>query len=75
MEQERKTERHLMWQNGGPGVYACDWRKYYTLKEDEWRFDVMPEIMDGRLTPHQTPRYVDRKFLQARMYSTSSTQI
>lgn len=45
---ERITEKTLMWQNGGPGVYACDYRKYYQLEEDEWRFDTIPEIMDGK---------------------------
>lgn len=29
---ERKTEKDLMWENGGPGVYSCDYRKYYDLK-------------------------------------------
>lgn len=28
----RKTEKDLMWENGGPGVYSCDYRKYYDLK-------------------------------------------
>jgi nucleolar GTP-binding protein len=45
---DRITEKTLMWQNGGPGVYACDYRKYYQLEEDEWRFDTIPEIMDGK---------------------------
>lgn len=45
---DRVTEKTLMWQNGGPGVYACDYRKYYQLEEDEWRFDTVPEIMDGK---------------------------
>jgi len=30
---ERVTEKQLMWNNGGPGVYACDYRKYYVLEE------------------------------------------
>eukprot|EP01035_Chromulina_nebulosa_P017418 gene17418-22968_t len=45
---EKVTEKQLMWQNGGPGVYACDYRKYYLLEEDEWKFDIIPEFMDGR---------------------------
>ena len=44
----RVTEKQLMWSNGGPGVYACDYRKYYLLEEDEWRYDVIPTIMDGK---------------------------
>ena len=44
----RVTEKQLMWNNGGPGVYVCDYRKYYELVEDEWRFDTVPEFMDGK---------------------------
>lgn len=35
----RKTEKDLMWENGGPGVYSCDYRKYYDLKVN---FGAMP---------------------------------
>eukprot|EP00429_Kryptoperidinium_foliaceum_P115503 CAMPEP_0176302422 /NCGR_PEP_ID=MMETSP0121_2-20121125/61374_1 /TAXON_ID=160619 /ORGANISM="Kryptoperidinium foliaceum, Strain CCMP 1326" /LENGTH=267 /DNA_ID=CAMNT_0017643931 /DNA_START=20 /DNA_END=823 /DNA_ORIENTATION=+ len=45
---DRVTEKQLMWNNGGPGVYVCDYRKYYQLEEDEWRFDTIPEFMDGK---------------------------
>jgi nucleolar GTP-binding protein len=44
----RQTERDLMVSNGGAGVYVCDYRKYYLLEEDEWKFDAIPEIMDGK---------------------------
>lgn len=37
-----------MWANGGPGVYACDYRKYYDLQNDDWKFDTIPEFMDGK---------------------------
>jgi len=45
---ERVTEKQLMLANGGAGVYACDYRKYYQLEDDEWRFDTIPEFMDGK---------------------------
>mmetsp|Transcript_16063 Transcript_16063/g.37234 ORF Transcript_16063/g.37234 Transcript_16063/m.37234 type:complete len:706 (-) Transcript_16063:1535-3652(-) len=44
----RKTARDLMWENGGPGVWAPDYREQYDLKEDEWKFDAIPEIIDGK---------------------------
>lgn len=44
----RVTEKQLMWANGGPGVYACDYRKYYDLQDDDWKFDTIPEFMDGK---------------------------
>mmetsp|Transcript_17176 Transcript_17176/g.58315 ORF Transcript_17176/g.58315 Transcript_17176/m.58315 type:complete len:689 (-) Transcript_17176:48-2114(-) len=48
MRAERVTERDLMWQHGGPGVYSVDYRKYYLLDEDEWKYDAIPHIMDGK---------------------------
>ncbi|KAG5181283.1 Nog1, nucleolar GTPase [Tribonema minus] len=44
----RLTEKERMWLNGGPGVYNCDYRKYYDLASDDWKFDKIPEIMDGK---------------------------
>jgi len=43
-----KTARELMWENGGPGVWAPDYREQYDLKNDEWKFDAIPELMDGK---------------------------
>ncbi|GKY96019.1 hypothetical protein MPSEU_000562400 [Mayamaea pseudoterrestris] len=43
-----KTARDEMWENGGPGVWAPDYRVQYDLKHPEWRFDAIPEIMDGK---------------------------
>lgn len=42
------TEKQLMIANGGAGVYSVDYRKYYLLAEDEWKFDAVPEFMDGK---------------------------
>lgn len=44
----KQTEKDLMIANGGAGVYVCDYRKYYLLEDDEWKFDAIPEIMDGK---------------------------
>ena len=43
-----KTARDEMWENGGPGVWAPDYRVQYDLKDPEWRFDAIPEIIDGK---------------------------
>jgi len=45
---ERRLARDLMWENGGPGVWAPDYREQYDLEDDEWKFDSIPEIMDGK---------------------------
>jgi len=44
----KKTARELMWENGGPGVWAPDYRVQYDLKDDDWKFDAIPEIFDGK---------------------------
>ncbi|GLC36542.1 hypothetical protein PLESTM_000458200 [Pleodorina starrii] len=43
----KKTERDLQEENGGAGVYSADLRKHYSLADPEWKYDIMPEIMDG----------------------------
>ena len=44
----KKTARELMWENGGPGVWAPDYREQYDLKDPEWKFDDIPQILDGK---------------------------
>lgn len=46
--ESRTTEKDRMIANGGAGVYVCDYKKYYLMEEDEWRYDAMPEFMDGK---------------------------
>ncbi|KAJ2756881.1 Nucleolar GTP-binding protein 1 [Coemansia pectinata] len=41
-------ERDLEASQGGPGVYNIDLKKRYMLASDEWRHDVIPEIMNGK---------------------------
>lgn len=48
MAPSRKTARDLMWEHGGPGVWAPDYREKYDLEDDDWRFDAIPEIMNGK---------------------------
>jgi nucleolar GTP-binding protein len=44
----KPLEKQLMWEQGGPGVYSCNYSKYYLLKEEDWKSDIIPEIMDGK---------------------------
>lgn len=45
----RRTEKDIMWENGGPGVYKPDYRKHWRdLEDDAWRYDAVPDIMDGK---------------------------
>jgi len=43
----RRLEKDLMVENGGAGVYAVDVNKHYMLLDEEWKYDRVPEIMDG----------------------------
>ncbi|KZV89387.1 GTP binding protein 4 [Exidia glandulosa HHB12029] len=43
-----KLERDIQEENGGAGVHSIDTKKNYFLGNDEWKYDVIPEIMDGK---------------------------
>ncbi|KAL4439792.1 hypothetical protein ABPG75_002793 [Micractinium tetrahymenae] len=46
--EKRKTEKDLQEEQGGAGVYNSDLRKLYDLRDPAWRYDIMPEIVDGK---------------------------
>lgn len=37
------------------GVYSADLRKHYDLKDPSWRYDIMPETVDG----HNVADFID----------------
>eukprot|EP00927_Polykrikos_kofoidii_P055587 TRINITY_DN49805_c0_g1_i1.p1 TRINITY_DN49805_c0_g1~~TRINITY_DN49805_c0_g1_i1.p1 ORF type:complete len:644 (-),score=159.83 TRINITY_DN49805_c0_g1_i1:82-2013(-) len=52
---DEKTERERMEELGGAGVYSVDhWRKA-KLEDSTWKYDVVPEIMDG----HNVMDFID----------------
>ncbi|KAM3357714.1 nucleolar GTP-binding protein 1 [Capsicum galapagoense] len=59
-KQKRKLERDLENENGGAGVYSASLRKHYLLANEEWKEDIMPEILDG----HNVYDFVDPDILQ-----------
>ncbi|KAE8230609.1 hypothetical protein A4X09_0g5966 [Tilletia walkeri] len=44
----RLTERDEQEQNGGAGVHNIDLKKNYLLENDDWKYDVIPEIWEGK---------------------------
>ena len=42
------TEKEMQDANGGAGVYSADLRKDYQLDDDSWKYDIMPEIFNGK---------------------------
>lgn len=45
--ERRRTERDAQEEGGGAGVYSQDLRSLWDLKDPAWRYDIMPEIMEG----------------------------
>lgn len=58
-KEKRTTERDLENENGGAGVYSASLKKHYILGNDEWKEDIMPEIMDG----HNVYDFIDPDIL------------
>ena len=44
----RRTVRDLMWENGGPRVWAPYYSKKYNMKDAEWSFNAVTQMMDVR---------------------------
>ncbi|KAJ6424754.1 hypothetical protein OIU85_001359 [Salix viminalis] len=59
-KEKRKTEKDLEDENGGAGVYSASLKKNYILANDEWKEDVLPEILDG----HNVYDFIDPDILQ-----------
>ncbi|ONK70836.1 uncharacterized protein A4U43_C04F2030 [Asparagus officinalis] len=59
-KEKRKLEKDLEEENGGAGVYSASLKKHYILANDEWKEDIMPEILDG----HNVYDFVDPDILQ-----------
>ncbi|KAK7262518.1 hypothetical protein RJT34_30092 [Clitoria ternatea] len=57
--EKRKTEKDLENENGGAGVYSMNLRKNYILANEEWKEDILPEILDG----HNVYDFVDPDIL------------
>ncbi|KAJ1645705.1 Nucleolar GTP-binding protein 1 [Coemansia asiatica] len=47
-QMHRMLERDLEVEGGGAGVFNVDLKKRYVLASDEWKYDVIPEIIDGK---------------------------
>jgi len=45
---ELQGEMKLQEEGGGAGVYSVDLWKSFQLSDDAWKYDKIPEIMDGR---------------------------
>jgi len=42
-----KSIKQIEEEHGGPGVFNFDTRQHWNLKNDEWKFDPIPQFYDG----------------------------
>lgn len=63
-EQEMKLERQRMEELGGAGVYSVDLWKHAKLEDPTWKYDVVPEIMDGNNVADFVDPDIDRKLAE-----------
>ncbi|GAA0146877.1 hypothetical protein LIER_06724 [Lithospermum erythrorhizon] len=59
-KEKRMLERDLENENGGAGVYSASLKKHYILANDDWKEDIIPEILDG----HNVADYIDPDILE-----------
>jgi len=60
-DKQEKLERERMEELGGAGVYSVDlWRKAQ-LEDSSWKYDVIPEIMDGKNVADFVDPDIDQK--------------
>lgn len=46
--ERRRLAKDVEEENGGAGVFNVNLKDSYLLEDDEWKKDVMPEVLDGR---------------------------
>ncbi|PWZ17821.1 Nucleolar GTP-binding protein 1 [Zea mays] len=58
-KEKKKLEKDIENENGGAGVYSASLKKHYILANDEWKEDILPEILDG----HNVADFLDPDIL------------
>ncbi|KAJ2401927.1 Nucleolar GTP-binding protein 1 [Coemansia sp. RSA 2559] len=65
MDPDRRIlERDLEEAGGGAGVYNINLNKMYMLGSDDWKYDVIPEIMDGKNVADFVDPAIDEKLAE-----------
>ncbi|KAK8454814.1 hypothetical protein SEVIR_4G038600v4 [Setaria viridis] len=59
-KEKKKLEKDFEQENGGAGVYSTSLKKHYILANDEWKEDILPEILDG----HNVADFLDPDILE-----------
>lgn len=61
---KRQTLKDIEIANGGPGVFDFSKRNHWHLKNPEWKFDAIPEIMDGKNIADFVDPDIERRLLE-----------
>jgi nucleolar GTP-binding protein len=61
---KRKTLKDVQEANGGAGAFSADLRKEWMVKHEDWRYDAVPEIMDGMNVADWIDPDIDRKLAE-----------
>mmetsp|Transcript_77538 Transcript_77538/g.146305 ORF Transcript_77538/g.146305 Transcript_77538/m.146305 type:complete len:643 (-) Transcript_77538:48-1976(-) len=61
---KEKTEKERMEELGGAGVYSVDLWKRSILEDPSWKYDVIPEIMDGQNVVDFVDPDIDKKLAE-----------
>mmetsp|Transcript_26509 Transcript_26509/g.60907 ORF Transcript_26509/g.60907 Transcript_26509/m.60907 type:complete len:644 (-) Transcript_26509:62-1993(-) len=63
-KQPEKLEKDRMEELGGAGVYSLDMWKKAMLEDPSWKYDMIPEIMDGKNVVDYVDADIDRKLAE-----------
>ncbi|KAL0248708.1 hypothetical protein GEMRC1_003942 [Eukaryota sp. GEM-RC1] len=44
----KETQKDVQIRSGGAGLYAMDYREHYQLEQEEWKYDEVPELLNGK---------------------------
>jgi nucleolar GTP-binding protein len=63
-KQPRVTLKDLQEQYGGAGVFAFPLQEHFILENDEWKYDKVPEVIDGKNIWDYVDPDIERKLLE-----------
>ncbi|KNH09419.1 nucleolar GTP-binding protein [Perkinsela sp. CCAP 1560/4] len=68
------TEKDIEERMGGPGVYFPSLEKHYLLEDEEWKCDVVPEILDGMNVFDYASPDIEQKLLEIELEQEQQVQ-
>lgn len=63
-KQQRETLKDLQEEHGGAGVFNFPWNEHFMLTDDAWKYDNVPEIINGMNIADYIDPDIERKLLE-----------